>query len=68
MRFADAELRRLDHQQELHQVLVDRAAARLDEEDVGAADRLVEADVGLAVRELARGDGAQLDAELLGDR
>ena len=46
-----AELRRLDHLQELHQVLVDRAAAGLDEEDVGAADRLVVADVGLAVRE-----------------
>ena len=62
------EARRLDHLQELHQVLVDRAASGLDEEDVGAADRLVVADVGLAVGELARRDGAELDAEVLGDR
>ncbi len=39
-----AELRRLDHLQQLHQVPVDRLAAGLDEEEVGAADRLVVAD------------------------
>ena len=44
------ELRRLDHQQQLHQVLVDGLAAGLHEEDVGAADRLVVAAVRLAVR------------------
>ena len=45
------ELRRLDHQQQLHQVLVDGRAAGLHEEDVGAADRLVVAAVRLVVRE-----------------
>ena len=61
------ELRRLDHQQQLHQVLVDRAAAGLHEEEVGAADRLVVAAVRLAVAEGVQLDLAELDAELLGD-
>ena len=61
------ELRRLDHQQQLHQVLVDRLAARLHDEQVGAADRLVVAAVGLAVPERVQLDLAELDAELLGD-
>ena len=54
-------------QQQLHQVLVDRLAAGLDDEDVGAADRLVVAAVRLAVRERLELDLAELDAELLGD-
>ena len=48
------ELGRLDHEQQLHEVLVDGLAAGLDEEDVGAADRLAVATVGLAVRERRR--------------
>jgi hypothetical protein len=36
MRFRRRQLRSLDHQDELHQVLVDGRTARLDEEDVGA--------------------------------
>ncbi len=59
-----AELRRLDHQQQLHQVPVDRVAAGLDEEDVGAADRLEVAAVRLAVGERGQLDVAELDAEL----
>jgi hypothetical protein len=61
------ELRRLDHQQELHQVLVDRLAARLHEEDVGTADRLAIADVGLAVPEGVELDLAERDAQGLDD-
>ena len=62
------ELRRLDHEQELHEVLVHRRAAGLDEEDVGAADRLEIAAVRLVVRERLELDVAELDAELLRDR
>ena len=43
------------------------SAAGLDDEDVGAADRLVVAAVRLAVRERLELDLAELDAELLGD-
>ena len=43
--------RRVDHDQELDQVVVARARAGLDQEDVGAAHRLVEAHVRLGVRE-----------------
>ncbi len=58
------ELRRLDHQEELHQVPVDRLGARLDDEDVGAADRFRVAHVGLVVRERPELDAAELDPEL----
>ncbi len=61
------ELRRLHHEEQLHDVLVDGLATGLDDEDVGAADRLVVAAVGLAVCEVAQLDLAELDAELLGD-
>jgi hypothetical protein len=43
------------------------AVAGLDDEDVGAADRLAEAAVGLAVLEGLELDLAQLDVELVGD-
>ena len=65
--------RRVDHQQQLHQRVVGRdpglrvAAGGLDDEEVGAADRLLEAAVDLAVREGPGGDAAERDAELLGD-
>src|SRR5207248_9925953 len=62
-----AEARGLDHEEELHQVAVDRLAAGLHDEEVGAADRLVVAAVALAVGERAQLDLAELDAELLGD-
>jgi hypothetical protein len=63
-----AELRSLDQLQQLHQVLVDRVATGLDDEEVGAADRLVVAAVGLAVREALEGHLAELDTKLVGDR
>ena len=61
------ELRRLDHHQQLHQVPVDGLAAGLDDEDVGAADRLRVAAVGLAVRERLQLDVAELDVSVLRD-
>ena len=42
-------------------------ARRLDDEDVGAADRLVVAAVDLAVGERLQRDRAEVDAELVGD-
>ena len=41
--------------------------ARLDDEDVRAADRLAEAAVGLAVLEGLELDLAELDVQLIGD-
>ena len=61
------ELRRLDHQQQLHQVAVDRLGSRLHDEDVGAADRLLVADVRLVVRKRLQLDVAELDVQVLGD-
>ena len=62
------ELRRVDHDQQLHQVVVRPASLPgLDDEDVGAADRLLVAAVDLAVGERLQLDLAELDAELLGD-
>ncbi len=57
----------LHHDQELHQVPVDRRGAGLHQEHVGAADRLVVADVDLAVREGLQPDPAELQPELVGD-
>ena len=51
MRFADARFGRVDHDQLLHEQVVDRAAVRLEHEHVGAADVLAVAAVDLAVRE-----------------
>ena len=67
IRFADASFAAWIMNMQLHQVPVDRLAARLDEEHVGAADRLEVAAVRLAVRERLELDVAELDAELLGD-
>ena len=58
---------RLGHDQELHEVLVDRPAGGLDDEHVGPADALPVLDVDLAVGEGLDVDAAQLDAQLLGD-
>ena len=63
-----SELRRLDHDQQLDQVIVHRRVPGLDDEDVAAADRLAIADVGLAVREGLELDLAEHDPEPLGNR
>ena len=65
--------RRVDHAQQLHQRVVGGdpgvrvAAGRLDDEHVGAADRLLVAAVDLAVGERLQRHGPELDAELVGD-
>jgi hypothetical protein len=62
------QLRRLDHDHELEQVVVRRLpVAGLDDEDVRAADGLAEPAVCLAVLERLELDLAELDVELVGD-
>ena len=61
------ELRCLDHQKQLHEVLVDGWTAGLHQEDVGAANRLAVAAVRLAVGERLQLDLSELDAQALGD-
>ena len=58
---------RLHHHQQLDEGVVGRRDARLHDEHVGAADRLLVADIHLAVRERLQRDVAELDAEPLGD-
>ena len=59
--------RRVDHDEQLHQVLVGRRRGRLDDVDVAAADILVDLDEGLAVGK--RGDRrlAERHADVFGD-
>ena len=59
-------LERVDHDQLLHQPLVDRRRVRLQDERVAAAYRFVEAHEDLAVGEVARGLRGDVDVELLG--
>ena len=67
MRRAEARLKRVDHHQQLHQVLVDGRAGGLDDEDVLAADVLVDLHVHLAVREARDVGVAQAHVQVLGD-
>ena len=60
-------LQGVDHDQQLHQVVVHRGAGGLHHEHVGAADRLIDGDKVLAVGEGAGLGIAQGDAELLAD-
>lgn len=48
---------------ELHEVVVDRATTRLDDEDILATDRVLDLAASLAARELAEDAVAQGDAE-----
>ena len=57
----------VEHEQLLHDPLVDRLAVALEDEDVGAADALAEAAVELSVGERREHDLAQRDLEVLGD-
>ena len=57
----------VDHHQQLHQVVVDRAAGGLDEEYVGASDGLVDGGAHLAVGEVADLRVPQLNADELAD-
>ena len=57
----------VDHDQQLHQVVVHRGAGGLHHEHVGAPDRLIDGDEVLPVGEGAGLGVAQGDAELLAD-
>ncbi len=52
-------LEAVQHDQQFHQVLVDRRAGRLDDEDVAAAHVLLDADRDFAVGEVVEGDLAE---------
>ena len=59
---------RVDHDEELHEIIVDVWRARgLDQEHVAAADGLFDLDVHLAVGELLDDGGAEVHAEVVGD-
>ena len=63
----------VDHEQQLHERVVGAqaelgvGAGRLDDEDVGPADRLVVAAVDLAVGERLQRDGTEVHPQLVGD-
>ena len=60
-------LEAVDHDQQLHQVLVDRRAGRLHEEDVAAADVLVDLAGDFAVGEVADRDLARRQTQVVAD-
>ena len=60
-------LEALDHDQQFHQVLVDRRAGGLDDEHVAAADVLVDLAGNLAVGEIAHHRAAQRQPQILAD-
>src|SRR5699024_3324476 len=57
----------VDHDQLLHQPLVDRRTVRLEDEDVAAADRLGVPDVDLPVGEVVDIGGEELRPQILRD-
>ena len=57
----------VDHDQQLHDVLVHRRAGRLNEKHVAAADVFVDLAGDFAVGKLAERDVAQRHAEVFGD-
>ncbi len=57
----------IEHHQELHQVLIDGRAGRLNHEDIGPAHVLEDLTVGLAIRETPRFDRSDRYAEVLAD-
>ena len=61
-------LERVDHHQQLHEVVVDRRAGRLHDEAVHAADVLVDLDVDLAVGEAGHLGLAERRLDVLADR
>ena len=57
----------VDHDQQLHEVVVHRRAGRLNEKHVAAADVFVDLAGDFAVGEFAERDVAQRHAEVIGD-
>ena len=72
MRSALARLKRVDHQQQFHQAVIDRRACGLNDKNVRAAHIFLNLQVGFAVREGPDHGGteraAQAIANLLGER
>ena len=60
-------LEALDHDQEFHQVLVDRRASGLEDEHVAAADVLVDLAGNLAVGKIAHHRSAQRQSQVFAD-
>lgn len=60
-------LERIDHDELLHEPLVERRRKALQDKRIGSADRLLEADEDLAVGEVARGLWGDVYVELFGD-
>src|SRR3569832_396925 len=61
-------LQRVDHHQQLHQVVVDRSAGRLDHEAGYPADVLLDLDVDLAIGEAGDLGVTQRDVDVAADR
>src|SRR5699024_11248796 len=61
-----AALQGVDHQQLLHQPVIQRLRVGLQDKSVGATDGLLEAHEDLAVGEVARRGRSQLDTKLAG--
>ena len=57
----------VDHDEQLHQIVVGTVAGGLDQKRVGAADVLFELDEYLAVGEVGDMHLAQVDAQIVGD-
>ena len=57
----------IDHDEQLHQAVIDRLAGGVDEKHIAAADALIQRDRGLAVRKGFDLCLAQLDADELAD-
>ena len=57
----------VDHDQQLHQVVVHRGGSALDQEDVPAADVFGDLDLDLAVRELAHVAASDGDLQVVAD-
>jgi hypothetical protein len=60
-------LARVNHNEQLHKVVIHRWAGRLDQEDIAAADGLADLDVYLAVGKAFRLDLSQLKPEIVRD-
>ncbi|MNK41282.1 hypothetical protein D3C87_599440 [compost metagenome] len=57
----------VEHDAELHHVVVDRVTDRLDQEDIRPANRILDLDIDLAIREVGDLDATKLSAQLAGN-
>src|SRR5712692_5187721 len=59
--------RRIDHDEQFHQVLISRRASRLDNEDVAPTNIFLDSDISFAVRKRANGRLPERHAEVFAD-